>query len=276
VSRSRLSISNIAWERDDDDAVASLLRDAGFGGIELAPTTRWPAPLDVPPQELADFREAWEARRLRIVALQSLLYGRDDLLLFGTEAQRQALLDHLGGMAELAASLGATRLVFGSPANRRRGDLPVDDAMSIAVELFRRVGALMEKYGVQLCIEPNPPEYGCDFVTTVAQGIALVDRINRPGIALQGDLGGITLEGAASGPTIRGAGARIGHFHASEPRLAEPGTGKSDHPAAARALAEVGYLGWISIEMKKPEENRVATIARAIRYVRAIYQRVAR
>src|SRR4051812_40106466 len=112
MTMSRLAVSTIAWEPDEDEAVATLLRNAGFGGIELAPTTRWATPLDATPAEVGAFHSWWESRGFKIVSMQSLLYGREDLQLFGTEAQRQSLIDYLGGMAQLAASLGAPVLVF--------------------------------------------------------------------------------------------------------------------------------------------------------------------
>ncbi len=277
MTMSRLAVSSIAWDADEDEAVAALLRNAGFGGIELAPTTRWAAPLDAPPAEVAAYRAWWESRGFKIVAMQSLLYGRDDLLLFGTDVQRQALVDYLGGMAGLAAALGVPVLVFGSPKNRQRGEMPVEEALEIAVDFFRRVGTLAEANNVRFCIEPNPPDYHCDFITTTAEAVALVERVNRRGIAVQGDIGAITMVGDSVGPAIRGAAKHIAHFHASEPELIETGTGTADHPAAARALAEIGYQGWISIEMKKATTgSRLESITRAIRLVRAVYQRVAR
>jgi sugar phosphate isomerase/epimerase len=273
---SRLAVSSIAWEPDDDEAVAVLLKNAGFGGIELAPTTRWAAPLDATPTDVTAFRNWWESRGFKIVAMQSLLYGRDDLQLFGTEPQRQALLDYLGGIAALAASLGVPVLVFGSPKNRQRGELPIEEALDVAVEFFRRLGTMADTAGVRFAIEPNPPEYQCDFITTTAEAVSLVERVNRRGIGVQCDMGAITMVGDAPGPAIRNAGRHIAHFHASEPELAETGTGRSDHPAAARALAEIEYQGWISIEMKKAAGSRIESITRAVRLVRAVYQRVAR
>jgi D-psicose/D-tagatose/L-ribulose 3-epimerase len=266
-----LAISNIAWEPVDDGAVAAVLRDGGFGGVEIAPTTRWARPLEVSSGELADYRDWWRAQGLNIVALQALLFGRGDLQLFGTEAQRTDMLDYLEGIAALGGALGARALVFGSPKNRQRGALPNDEAMNVAVDFFRRAGTTMEAHGVRLCIEPNPPEYGCDFITTTADAVALVERVDHPGIALQGDLGAITIAGDPTGPVIRGAARLIAHFHASEPQLVETGTGGSDHAAAARALADAGYEGSISIEMKKAPGARVDAIARAVRLVRAAY-----
>jgi sugar phosphate isomerase/epimerase len=276
VTRLRLSASNIGWAPADDERAAALLRAANFGGVEIAPTLRWAAPLDAPAAAIADCRAWWESRGFTIVALQSLAFGRDDLQLFGSAGSRQSFVVHLDGMAALGAALGAATLVFGSPRNRRRGDLPLAAALDVAVDFFRQVGTLLHARGLRLCIEPNPPDYHCDFITTTAEAVALVQRVNHPGIAVQGDLGAITLAGEEAGAAIHQAGTLIGYFHASEPGLAEPGRGRSDHRAAALALGEIGYRGWISIEMRTPAGSGLEPLERAVQSVRAAYEGVAR
>jgi sugar phosphate isomerase/epimerase len=46
----------------------------------------------------------------------------------------------------------------------------------------------------------------------------------------------------------------LAHFHASEPMLsgfAEPSEG---HAGAAAALREMGYVGWVAVEMRAQED----------------------
>ena len=163
----RLAVSNIAWNADEDDAIGLLLQSEGVAGVEIAPTKWRERPLDATSREIADYRRAWEERGLRIVSMQSLLFGRPDLQLFGDT--RSALTDFLIRTIELGANLGAHALVFGSPRNRVRGELSPVDAMSTAVDFFRPLGEHAAAHGVTLCIEASPPDYGCDFVTTTAE-----------------------------------------------------------------------------------------------------------
>ena len=71
----------------------------------------------------------------------AILFGKPELRIFGPEPVRQATLDHLGRVAELAAALGARALVFGSPRNRDRGVLTPDEAFTHAVDFFRGAGS---------------------------------------------------------------------------------------------------------------------------------------
>src|SRR6185437_14047549 len=118
-------------------------------------------------------------------------------------------------------ALGAHVLVFGSPKNRLRGDLPLDSAISIACDFFQELGDAAASHGVSLCIEANPAAYGCDFVTTTAEAADLCRRVNHPAIRVNGDLGGMTMSGETPAQALENAGSYIGHFHASEPQLAE-------------------------------------------------------
>lgn len=268
----RLAISNIAWPAGADDEAAALLCAHGVEGVELALTKIWPEPLAASAAEVRAYRQRWEKRGLRIAALQALLFGKPQMTLFDSEAGRRQTLDYLTGIIERAGWLGATALVFGSPKNRRRGERTPPQAWAVAVPFFRELGRIAHRYGVWFCIEPNPAEYGCDFVTTVAEGIELVDAVAEEGFGLHLDTGGMALAGDAAAASIAAAGQRCRHFHISEPYLAEVGSGAA-HGECAAELRACDYGGWVSIEMseaKEPDAWRAA-MDRALAFARENY-----
>src|SRR5207248_3429675 len=128
--------------------------------------------------ELRDYRSAWEARGLPIVAMQALLFGRDDLLLFDAES-RPRLAQYLARIIDVGAALGARALVFGSPKNRRRGALAPETALDIAATFFREMAVRADAAGAFICVEPNPPSYGCDFITTTDEAVGLAERVDH-------------------------------------------------------------------------------------------------
>ena len=249
----KLAISNIAWSRGDDAAMAALMRQAGVPGLEIAPTAVFTDPLAAAAGEVDAVRDWWAERGIRVVALQALLFGRPDLVIFGDDSARAATLEHLDGMMALAARLGARALVFGSPKNRARGALPMAEAMAIATDFFRDAGGRAAAHGVVLCVEPNPPEYACDFVNTTAEAVTLVRAVNHPGFGLHLDAGALTLNRESEADAIKSAAPVLCHFHASEPHLKPLGTGGSDHAACAAALRAAHYDGWVSVEMRTAE-----------------------
>ena len=145
------------------------------------------------------------------------------------------------------------------------------DAMQIAESLLHELGDHARDAGVAFCVEANPPGYGCDFVTTTAEAVELVRRVNHPGIRVNGDLGGMTMASEDALASIESARGMLGHFHASEPDLAEIGAA-SDHARAAAGLATIGYDRWVSIEMRAAADgDNVAAVARAVARVQKAY-----
>ena len=267
----KLAVSNIAWDASGDDAAASLLSREGVRGIELAPT-KWRADaFAAPARDIAALRKEWEDRGLPIVAMQSLLFGRPELQLLAGERERGALLDHLRTVADFAAGVGAHGLVFGSPKNRVRGDRPLDESMSLARDLFRALATHSRELGVTFCIEANPPEYDCDFITTTPDAVELCRRIDDPSVGVNIDLGGIIIAGEDPADSIAQAAPFVRHVHASEPQLAGLAS-TAVHERAAAALRDIEYSGWISIEMRAAAPaDQLAALERAIRLVTSAY-----
>lgn len=267
----KLAVSNIAWRGGEDAGIAELLHREGVRAVELAPTMWRERPLEAPSADVLALRQWWEERGIGIVSLQSLLFGRPELQLFTSDSSRAAMLDHLRRTVDFAALVGARALVFGSPQNRRRGDKPLHDAQAIAADFLHAVGEYAYDRGAALCIEANPPEYGCDFVTTTTEAVELCRAVRHPGVRVNGDLGGMTLAREDVAASIALAAPMLGHFHASEPHLAATGS-IADHRGAGAALRAAGYEGWISIEMRSSgSEENVAAVARAVRRVKADY-----
>lgn len=269
----KLAISNIAWAPGDDDRAAELLARHGVAGVELAPTAIWPRPAEVDAAAVRECRTRWADRGIDVVALQALLYGRPELTLFEDSGMRRATLDYLVRIIRLGSKIGAGVLVFGSPGNRRRNGLGVTEALDIAVGFFAELGRHAADLGVCLCIEPNPPYYGCDFVTTAAEGAELVRAVGSSGFGLHLDAAAMTLGGDEPARALPEALPLTRHFHISEPDLAPPGAGGVDHAAFAAGLADAGYRGWVSVEMRQGASAAVSldNVDRALALARSVY-----
>lgn len=244
----RISVSNIAWPADADREAVRLAADIGYTGIEIAPAKTfvgWPNP-DL--AAVASYRRELASLALAIPALQGILFARPDCTLFGSEEQRGNLRKHLSTVARIAGVLGARACVFGAPRQRDPGTLAPAEAESIAVEFLRSVGPAFQREGCALAFEANAARYGCRFIEHTAEAIALVRKVDHPGIRLQIDTGTLLIDGddAAS---LAAAVPLAAHFHASEPDMVPLGSLGSDHRALGAALRQEGYAGWKSVEM---------------------------
>jgi len=269
----RIAISNIAWRADEEPELRELLAARGLDALEVAPSKIGPRPGELTPAELGAYRAAWAARGIEIVAMQALLFGRGELKLFGTREERAAFVEYLGRIVRLGGVLGARALVFGSPKNRLRGAL--DDAAVVeqAREVFGALGALAHAAGTCLCIEPNPPEYGADWIHSAREAARLVDDVVSPGFGLHLDAAALWKAGEGA-REIAALAPRARHFHASEFELAPLGPGTAvPHAEFAAALRDAGYARVVSIEMRQAEataSNR-PHVERALDFVQRVY-----
>ena len=261
----RLAISNIAWNIEEDTAIAVLLQSYQVDAIDVAPGKYFPEPMQATSDEMTLVRDWWSDRGIEITGMQALLFGTQGLNLFGERTVQQKMLAHLSAICRIGAGLGATRLVFGSPKNRDRTGLSDDETLAIAIDFFRQLGNIALNEGVQICLEPNPPCYGANFMTTSAETSEVVISVDHPAIRMQLDTGALTINSEDIMQVLDKSTAVIGHIHASEPNLLTIGDGTTNHAQFGAAIKEYLPNHIVSIEMlASKEESHLIAIERAL------------
>ncbi|WP_017326277.1 sugar phosphate isomerase/epimerase [Synechococcus sp. PCC 7336] len=251
----KVAISNIAWQVEEEEAIAIIMQELDIKGVEIAPTKIWESPLTIADGEIELYRNFWQSRGIQIVAMQALLFGRPDLTIFQDAQKRKETFEYLSGMIQLGSKLGARTLVFGSPKNRKISNIELQEAEEIALSFFYELGEVAKKNGIIFCIEPNPKAYSCDFVINSSQGLELVNKTNNEGFGLHLDAAGMTLSEEVIELALKRCFSRLCHFHISEPYLVPVGEGGVDHQTFANTLANLNYDGWTSIEMRAQSPN---------------------
>ena len=265
-----IAISNIAWEHSEDNAVSKILQKYEIKGIEIAPTKIWNDPTTIRTEDAEIYKRYWEDKGIKIVAMQSLLFGHPELTVFETAEKRKALLDYLTKIIHLASLLGVTAMVFGSPKNRIKGNLIEEATYEISNDFFRKIGDVAQKYDIAFCIEANPIVYGTDFLTTTQEVITFVKKVDHPNINVHLDSGAMQINKEDIEKTIISA-QPFSHFHISEPDLLYVPQ-EVDHRAAAKALQKINYNKWVSIEMRAGNtQNNIPQIEKTLDFVIKTY-----
>lgn len=231
------------------------IRAMGYDFIELLVPE--PGELD-----LAETRRAIEGAGLSVVLAARVNLQRN---LTGDEAAaREAGVDYLRYAAGCAEALGARIIggpLYGNPlvfAGRPPAPVPEDLRLrrqDWCVDGLRRAADATRDHGVTLAVEPLN-RFETDILCTTRQGLELIDRVGRPEVRLMLDTFHMHMEEADIAEAIRQAGDRFVHFQANENHRGFVGTGATDWVAVARALADVGYDGPISVEPFRRDDDR--------------------
>lgn len=269
----RLAISNIAWDVEEDLAVAQLLAKFDIDAIDIAPGKYFPDPVNAKHDDIRHVRLWWDQHGIEITGMQSLLFGTIGLNIFGDSYSQQAMLEHLRAVCRIGNGLGASRLVFGSPKNRDRSGLTDNQALEIAVNFFKRLGHIADENGVVVCLEPNPSCYGANFMTDCAETANIVTAVDHSAIKMQFDTGALTINGEDPDFILKDSARLIGHIHVSEPLLVPIGSGGTDHHLMHKALMRYLPALVVSIEMlPTKEEPHIHSIERALSYAVQCYR----
>lgn len=266
----KFSISNIAWPQEEEEIFLKLIKELGCSGVEIASSKIWPEPVKSTLKQRKSYKSLIQKYCLEIPAMQALLYSRRDLGLFRSHEIEVETIDYLKRLCQLAADIGAKILVFGSPANRKRGGIPIEEAFERAASFFSKIATAAEGQGVCICIEPLRPQE-TDFVTTALEGFKLVNMVDSPGFGLHLDGKAVSEEGKPFSKTLMSVKSRLKHFHINDPGLKEINcTGKIDHIALGKALRSSGYDRYVSIEMRTVTDYYDA-VKRSIEYSKRVY-----
>src|SRR5207245_8053692 len=124
-------------------------------------------------------------------------------------------------------------------------------ALEQFVEMLKPVAEHAEKEGVVLLIEPEPGL----LIETAEQFLELMQHIDSPAVALNFDIGHFYCVGDEPAPTVLRLAKYIRHFHLEDIAATRvhhhlvPGEGAIDFTATIRAIRNIGYDGWITIEL---------------------------
>jgi D-psicose/D-tagatose/L-ribulose 3-epimerase len=267
----RIGMSNIAGPEKANEALFDLLAEEGAHGVELAASLIWPEPVDATSQERAQLRKSIEGRGLAVLGLHALLFARQELQLLATGQNREHVVDYLKKTVDLCADLGGQSLVLGGPKNRKRGDLPMPQAMQRGAAILRELGDYAATRGCFFSLEALPAP-GCDFITNLHECLDLAQKAGTPGVKPHFDTGAASVTDKDTPEKwLTAYLGQVAHCQVNDFDLLAPGAQNTAlHVQWAKLLKNSGYQGWLSIEMRRSATPEL-TVREAIRFVRSTY-----
>ncbi len=260
---------NWPWER-----VCAFCHELGYSGIEVAPFTIAPHVSLIDQSARAQMRKVAERMEVDILGLHWLLANvASDRQLYVTHPDEQIranTADYFVQLTQLCADLGGHIMVIGSP--KARNLLPgvlYEQALRYAKEVFTPSLDLAAQHNITLAIEPLGPAE-TNFLNTAADGIELIELVNHPNFRLHLDTKAMSTEQAVIPQIIRKSERYIAHFHTNDPNLLGPGMGNMNFVPIIAALREVGYDGYLSVEVFDFKPGAEFIASESIRYLKKV------
>ena len=227
-----------------------MAKKYGYTGIEVAPFTLGESAWEISPQQRAAYRQCALDHGLEVVGLHWLLAKTSGLHLTTDDVViRSRTAEYISELAHLCSDLGGKIMVLGSPLQRNfPASMSHNTAMENAASLLSEVVPSLESLGVQIAIEPLGPQEG-NFLNHASQARQLIKQIGSPQIQLHLDVKAMSSEGQPIEEIVRANADIMIHFHANDPNRLGPGMGEVDQRPIFRALQEIDYQGWVSVEV---------------------------
>ena len=246
----RYSMCNEAFEGRSFRDVCRTLRGLGYEGIEIAPFTLAPDPLDVTAAQRREYRDIMASEGLAFVGLHWLLVTPKPIHVTTPDAAlREQSWQYVKNLVDLCADLGPGGImVFGSPKQRSAtGGLSAAEATRNFTEGLARVAPHAEARGVTILMEALPHSQS-NVVHTMAEALDVVREINNPAVRTMFDCHNAEDETEEHDRLIERYFDAIRHVHVNEMDGQHPGKGTYDFVKIFRALNRLNYTGWISLE----------------------------
>lgn len=257
------------WNLDDTFAFAAR---TGYDAVEIAPFTIAPHVTEIGANERLRLRESAARASVAISGIHWVLVKTEGLYLTHPEAAvRGRTAAYFRELVDFCADLGGQFIIVGSPKQRDLLDgVTFAQGWRWGLEVFRDAVNRAEDRGVTICFEPLAP-VETNFMNTAAEAIQFVTELNSPAFKIILDVKAMCSETRPVPRIIRESWPHFAYFHANDRNLKGPGFGDVDFRPIAAALREVGYAGYVSVEVFNFDEGPEVIAARSLAYLRETF-----
>lgn len=257
----KYAICNETFENWPHEKACAFAAECGYTGLEIAPFTLGATANEVTATQRQQMRQTVESSGLKTVGLHWLLAKTSGFhLTTADEAVRKRTSAYLGDLARLCRDLGGDLMVLGSPLQRNLPpEMSHETGMTNASHTISLALPVLEETGVTIAVEPLGPAEG-NFLLTADKGVELIEMIGSPNVRLHLDVKAMSTEATPIPEIIKKHAKYLAHFHANDPNRRGPGMGEVDFRPIMKALREIAYGGWISVEVfdYEPGAERLA------------------
>jgi protein FrlC len=228
-----------------EEAIRRLAR-IGYDAVEIGAASPHAYPPTLSAERRARIRDVLQENKIVVSSMLPALSGGPGHNVASPIAEeRRHTIDHYKDLAELCQDWGATTLlyipgwvVFGT--TRR-------EAWGWSVAALREIAEDAGARGVTLVIEPT--SFDSNLVDTADHAVEMMEEVGLSNVKLMFDTFHVLYRREVITDYVYRMGADLAHMHLSEERRLAPGQGRADFPALIDALEDVGFDGYLTMEI---------------------------
>lgn len=231
------------------------LAEHGYTGVELL--VRDPARLDV--GRLDGLLAAWG---LEISAIgTSPMQVQDHIFLLHEDGEnREEAMSRCRDLIGLAAYYKAPALI-----GKYRGQVADRPGcrMEDLARVFEKICGEAKRQGVRVLVEPQNAG-NLNNLNTIAETMEWIDRTGIKNLGIQADIFHMGITEPSITESLKAAGDRIGFIHMADSGRMVPGLGELPIRQVLGTLREIGYEGYLSMEIRQWPDSRQAAALSAL------------
>jgi sugar phosphate isomerase/epimerase len=275
----RFAFSTNAFRKHAFADALRIVREAGYAGFEMMLDVPHAFPAHLTPGKIETLKAEIAASGLAIANFNAFMMGavgdfHHPSWVEADPALRRQRIDHTKAACRVGRAHGGDQLST-EPGGPVEG-MSEEAAWALFKQGLAEVLPVAAETRVKVLVEPEP-----GLLIEKADPMArLLDEVPDPWLGLNFDLGHFVVVGEDPAALIRRFGKRIDHVHLEDIGADRrhyhmvPGDGIVDFRAIFEALRDVGYGGWVTVELYPYVQNPGEVAKRALEYLKKIQKDV--
>jgi sugar phosphate isomerase/epimerase len=200
--------------------------------------------------EAKEIRKTAENEGLPISSICTMCQDCD--LAFPRIEERKKGVAYMKRVVDFAAALNCKRVVINPTRLTKWIPLAsLKDELKWGAESVAEIADYAKQFAVTLCVEAWN-RYDTYLINTASECRTFVDMVKRDNVGVMLDTFHLNIEEIDMAGAIRDSRGYLVHLHVSDSNRAAPGMGHSDFVPLMRALKEIDYQGYVTMELVPP------------------------
>ncbi|HEY0790354.1 MAG TPA: sugar phosphate isomerase/epimerase [Chthoniobacterales bacterium] len=218
----------------------------GYDGIEIGAAAPHAYPAYVNKERRATIKRVLDDHGLAVSSMLPAPGGGPGFNVASpVEEERKAAIEQYRQVIELCSDLGGSTVLY--VAGWQIFGTARAQAWQWSQEALGEVAKTAENRGVALAIEPTPTD--SNLVESCDDAIELMEQVGAKNVGLMFDTQHAYYRNEVPTDYVYRMGKNLRHVHLSEFGRLPPGAGRGDFVGLVSALREVGYDGYLAMEI---------------------------